>query len=211
MAGRRGSAAHADVAEERAFGVDRGVVRNADPADDGAGLGDGERGVGRLLGADAFEHRVSAVAVGQVLELLDGFVAAGGDDVGRAPLAGELVARLGLAAEHDDALGAEHPGRQDAGQTDCAVTDDSDGVALADLGADGGVVAGRHDVGQGQQRGQRLVGEVRAGHLEQRAVGLRNADELGLAAVVGAASAEEAAVDAGGVEAGLGSSGRCRR
>ena len=118
------------------------VVRNTDPADDGAGLGDGEGGLGRLLGADAFEHRVGAVPVGQVLELLDRFVAAGGDDVGRAPLAGQLVARLGRAAEHDDALGAEHLGRQDAGQTDRAVADDRDRVTLADLGADRGVVAG---------------------------------------------------------------------
>ena len=46
------------------------------------------------------------------------------------------------AAEHDDALGAEHPCGQDAGQTDRAVTDDGDGVTVADPGADGGVVAG---------------------------------------------------------------------
>ena len=51
------------------------------------------------------------------------------------------------------------------------------------VGADRGVVAGAHDVGQGQQRGHRLVGEVGAGNLDQGAVGLRHPDELGLAAV----------------------------
>ena len=137
------------------------------------------------------------------MQLLDGVVTAGGDDVGGTPLAGQRVPGLGRAAEHDDPLGAEHPGGQDAGQADRAVTDDRDRVSGLDPGADGGVVAGGHHVGQGEQRGHRLVGEVRALDLDQGAVGLRDADELGLAAVTLATLAEEAAVDAGGVEAGL--------
>ena len=56
-------------------------------------------------------------------------------------------------------------------------------LAGLDLGADGGVVAGGHDVGERQQRAQHLVGVAGAGDGDERAVGERDADRLALAAV----------------------------
>ena len=70
--------------------------------------------------------------------------------------------------------------------------DHGDRVALLDPGADGGVVAGRHDVGEREQRGHRLVGVAVARDRDQRAVGKRHPHRLALAAV--AVHREEAAV-----------------
>ena len=99
------------------------------------------------------------------------------------PLAGELVPVLVRAGEHNDALSAEHLGRQDARKADCAIADHGNGSALLDVGADGGVIAGAHDVGEGEQRGHGLVREATAGYRHEGAVGLRYSDVLGLAAV----------------------------
>ena len=68
-----------------------------------------------------------------------------------------------------------------------------------DVGADGGVVAGRHHVRERQQRGEHLVGVPGAGDRDERAVGERDADRLALAAV--AVGRVEAAGDAGGRDA----------
>ena len=99
---------------------------------------------------------------------------------------------------------------EDGGEADGAVTDDGDGVAPLDAGADGGVVAGRHHVGQGQQRAQHGVGVAGAGDRDEGAVGERDADGFALAAVDGAV-AEVAAGDAADRRAVAGSAGRCRR
>ena len=74
--------------------------------------------------------------------------------------------------------------------------------ARADARADRGVVAGAN-VRERKQRRQPLVGDVRCRDGDQGAVGVRNADVLGLAPVSVLTLTEEAAVDAGGVEAGL--------
>ena len=86
-AGRGRAATHADVAVEGRLAVDLDIVWDADPADDRTGRGDGERGVTRVGGADAFEHRVGAEAVRELLKLLDRRLAAGFDDVGGTPFA----------------------------------------------------------------------------------------------------------------------------
>ena len=65
------------------------------------------------------------------------------------------------------------------------------------------MVAGSHDVCQREEGGHRLVAEVRARDREEGAVGLRNTDELGLAAITLAVLPEDAAMHAGAVEAGL--------
>src|SRR4051795_4850239 len=77
------------------------------PADDRAGLGDGEGGLGGFIGADAFQHGVGAVAVGQVLKRLHRRLAAIGDEVGRTRLKGEGVRVLVSAAEYNDPPCAE--------------------------------------------------------------------------------------------------------
>ena len=65
------------------------VLRHADPADGAARPRDAERGDHRLRVADALEHRVGAVAAGQLAHALDRLVAALADDVGGAELAAE--------------------------------------------------------------------------------------------------------------------------
>lgn len=106
-----------------------------------------------------------------------------------------------LCHQGDDPLGAEPLGGQYAAQPDGPVADDGDGGALADARAHGGMVAGAHDVGEGEQTGQQVVvGDGLGGQLDQGAVGVRDPDGLALAAVV-ADRAPEAAVHAGGVQA----------
>ena len=51
-----------------------------------------------------------------------------------------------VPSEKDDLLCAEALGRNDATQTDCAVTDYGCFLATAHLCDDGGVMAGSHDV-----------------------------------------------------------------
>src|SRR3954471_7765353 len=108
--GGRGSAAPADVAEERLVERHR-AVGDTDDADRGAGPGDRGGGVDGLLGADALEGGVDADAGSEVEDGLVGLVAAGVDDVGGAELASQALP-VGVAAEGDDPLGAEPLRRQ---------------------------------------------------------------------------------------------------
>ena len=162
----------------------------------GRGGGDG------LGGADALQGGVGADAVGEVQHRLVGRVAAFFDDVGGAELQGELLA-VGVAAEGDDPLGAQPLGGQDGGQADRPVADDRHGVAGLDAGAHRGVMAGGHDIRQGQQRLERLVGMARAGDRDQGAAGERDAHRLALAAVDHAVAEVPAphAADGGAVQA----------
>ncbi len=67
-------------------------------------------------------HRVGSVAAGQLMYLLDAFLAALGDDVGGAELATQIGA-IGVAAHQDDLLGTEPLGGQHRTQTYRAVSD----------------------------------------------------------------------------------------
>jgi hypothetical protein len=178
------------VGVEQFLAVDLHAVRDADEADVAAGSGGVQGLLHRLWGADAFEDGVRADAVGHVLDAGHALVAAFGDDVGGAELGRELLP--GLVPRHgDDPLRAEFLGRDDGGQADRAVADHRDGGAGPDLGGHGGVPAGAHDVGAGQQGGDVLVvGPLGGG--DQGAVGQQDADVLGLAA----ARADELAVQA---------------
>ena len=60
------------------------MLGNADPADRTARPRNLDRGLHRLVEADAFEDRIHAVAVGQLLDALDRLGAALADDVRRA-------------------------------------------------------------------------------------------------------------------------------
>src|SRR5882762_9412262 len=55
----------------------------------------------RLLGADAFQHRVSADSVGQLLDSRNTFITSLSDNVGRTKFACELLARR-VTAHRDD-------------------------------------------------------------------------------------------------------------
>ena len=112
--------------------------------------------VHRLLVADALEDGVGAEAAGQLAHALDRLLAALADDVGRAELSRQRDP-VGMAAEEDDLLGAEPLGGDHAAQADGAVADDGHGLARADLGGDGRVVARPHHVGEGEQRRHQRV------------------------------------------------------
>ena len=62
--------------------------------------------------------------------------------------------------EGDDPLGAEPLGGQRRAEPHGAVADDGDDLARAGAAAHRGVVAGAHDVGEGQDRGEQLLGRV---------------------------------------------------
>ena len=86
------------------------------------------------------------------LILRDALIAAFGDDVGGAELAGQLLAGF-VAAHRDDPLGAELPGGQYGEQSDRTVTDDRDSLAGAGFGGDCPEPAGAEHVGGGEQAG----------------------------------------------------------
>ena len=97
-----------------------------------------------------------AEPAGELLDLRHALVAALGHDVGRAELAGELLAGL-VAAHRDDALGAQLLGGEHAEQADRAVADDRDRLAGAHLGRIGGKPARAQDIGGRQQTRDQVV------------------------------------------------------
>jgi hypothetical protein len=94
---------------------------------------------------------VRAKAGGQFAHSFDGLVAALADDVRRTELVPERNPLL-IAAQQDDLFGAETLRGDDAAQADCAIADDSDGLAGRDMRRYRGVMAGAHDVGEREQR-----------------------------------------------------------
>src|SRR3954452_12520676 len=72
VASGRGSTARSDVAEERNIGVDGRVVRDADAADDGPGLGDGEGGVRCHFAANPFQDGVGGEVDARLAPCLGG-------------------------------------------------------------------------------------------------------------------------------------------
>jgi hypothetical protein len=104
-----------------------------------------------------------------------------------------------VAAHEDDLLGAQPSGGQDRRQSHRAVADHRHRRALVDAGGHGTVVAGAEHVRQGEQ-GRQQLGILTDGQLDQRALGLRDAYGLALAAVH-AVGPPQAAVPAGGLQA----------
>src|SRR5215218_8638020 len=92
-----------DVGEEELRAIELDTVWNADVADVPAGTCRADRLPHRFLGADALEHRVGADSVRQLHDARDTVVAALGDDVGRAELAGEPLPRF-VPTHRDDAV-----------------------------------------------------------------------------------------------------------
>ena len=99
-----------------------------------------------------------------------------------------------MAAHDDDLLGTKPLRGDHAAESDGTVADHGDALPGADLGDDGRVVAGAHDVGEGEQGGhQRVV--LADGQRVEGPVRLRDAHGFGLrAGHVGVP--EEAAMDA---------------
>ena len=104
-----------------------------------------------------------------------------------------------MPAHEDDLLGAQPLGGQHRRQAHRAVADHRHRRARADPGGHGAVVAGAEHVRQGEQRRQQR-GVLADGQLDQRALRLRHAYGLALAAVH-AVGRPQAAVPAGGLQA----------
>ena len=118
--------------------------------------------VDRLRGADALQRGVDADAVGELAGRRRSASSPRASTMSVAPNVRASCWRAGLRLR---AMIRSAPRRSDGehgGEADGAVADDGDRVARLDAGADGGVVAGRHDVGQGQQRPQHRVGVARS-------------------------------------------------
>jgi hypothetical protein len=128
----------------------------------------------RLLRADALEHCVSADSVGQLLDAGNAVFAALSHDVGRAELAGQLLARL-VAAHRDDALRTHLLGREHGEEADCAVTDDRDRHTGLDIGRIGGEPACAKHIGDRQQARDLVRGHARG--RDECPVGQRHAQQ----------------------------------
>jgi hypothetical protein len=107
-------------------------------------------GTSENWGAHGFKDDVRSVAVREFLDPGNALLAALGDDVGGTEFAAEFGAGH-VPAHEDDARGAHQLGGKNGGEADGAVTDHGDGLAGLDAGLLGGVVAGRHDIGEAQQ------------------------------------------------------------
>jgi hypothetical protein len=145
----------------------------------------------------ALDDRVGAEPVGEVLDPGHPVLAALGDDVGRAELAGKPLAGL-VAAHGDDPVGAELAGGQHGQQPDRAVTDHRHRLVWAGLGGHRPEPAGAEHIGGGQQARDQVV-RRKLGGGDQGAVGQRDPQVLGL----GTLGADGLPVDAGGLVAGL--------
>jgi hypothetical protein len=150
--------------------------------------------------ADALQHVVGA-APGELADAGDALLAALAHLVGgpEAPGDGQPVV---VAPHDDDPLGPEPPGGQHGAEADGAVAHHDCRRAGPHAGAEGGVVAGAHDVAEGGERGgQPVVGEVGVGRQrDQRPIGEGHPHGLPLPAVL--RPAPVAAAHAGGVEPG---------
>ena len=166
---------------ERAQAVDAGGLH--DLAGDRVGHQPGER-VRELaarravrLHADRVDDRVRPAAVGELAHRAGHAV--GAADVDRphavALRAGEP---LGHEVEPDDQLGAEVLGDAARHLADRAEADDGDAAALRDLGVADGLPRGGQHVGEEQEA---VVGRA-VGDLDRPVLGLRDAQQLGLAA-----------------------------
>src|SRR3954471_17844356 len=127
-----GATEKTDVPEEQVCAIEYDAMRDTDVADRSARSCGPDRLLHRLLSANALEDRISADTVRQLLDPLDTFVAALGDDVSGAELACKLLARL-VTAHRDDPLRAHLLRREHAEESDRAVTHDDDRRAGLDV------------------------------------------------------------------------------
>ncbi len=158
---RGGATVEVDVSIEKLLAVKLDTVGDADVAHRTARARGANSLHHRLLGADTFEHRVGADAIGQLLGAVHALVAAAGNNVGRAEVPGERLARL-VTAHRDDPPCAHLPGGEHTEEADRAVTDDYDRRAWLHIRRAGGEPAGAHDVGERQKaRSYVIRGNIR--------------------------------------------------
>ena len=125
---------------------------------------------------DRLDHRLRAAPAGGLVDLGDGVAAGGVDGLGA-----ELLGAGQAVGDHVDGEDPRRPvelGALQGEHADRPEPDHHDGVARGDVGALRAEVAGGEDVGE--QHGL-LVGDA-LGDLDDRRVGRRHGDRLGLAA-----------------------------
>jgi hypothetical protein len=129
----------------------------------------------------AFQDRVRTLTSGELAHAPHRCFAALADDIGCAKrLAQSDPVRM--AAEQDDAFRAATSGGDDAAQSDSTIANDCRRHAWPHVGANGRMMACRHDIGQGEQRGhERVVLADRQRH--ERAVRVWHPDCLALATI----------------------------
>src|SRR6266700_8335150 len=93
-----------DVRKEQLLTIEFDTVRNAEETYVAARARSSNRLHHRLLGADAFQHRVSADTVGEFFDSRNTFITSLSDNVGRTKFACELLARR-VTAHRDDSCG----------------------------------------------------------------------------------------------------------
>jgi hypothetical protein len=166
------------------------LVGDADETDVPTGTSGADRLQERLLGPDGFDHAVRPEPSGEFLDLPGSLIAAFGDDVCGAELAGQRLP-VGMARHRDDALGTQLLGGQHPHQPNGAIADHGDGLAGSDLGGVGSEPAGSEHVGGGQQRRDQILVWLPRGS-DEGAVGVWDAGLLRLGADGGR---DELAVD----------------
>jgi hypothetical protein len=120
-------------------------MRNADATDCATRTRDADSRAHRLFEADALEDRVDAETAGDLAHALHCGIAAFAYGVGRAELSGERDP-VGMAAEHDDLLGAEALRGDHTAQTDSPVADNGNFLSWTHLRRDGCMMASAHHV-----------------------------------------------------------------
>jgi hypothetical protein len=153
-----------------------------DCTDDAARACDGERGVHRLAGSDAFQRGLDAETIGHLAYGLGGRIPTLLDDIRCTELAGDRLAGR-VPGQRDDPLSTEPARGEHRRQSHRAIADDRDRHAWADPGADGRMVAGAGHIGERDDRPQHRVGMARPGDLHERCVAERDADGFSLSTI----------------------------
>lgn len=148
------------VLPEEDGGIDVFSIRYAYASYDGSRAAYFGCCIKRELCAYAFKGSVGAGSVGHRHDFGDNFIASFCDDVCCTEFKGEFLA-VYVAAHGNDALGSAHSGGNDAAEADSAVTHDDDGIPFLHFSRSGGMVAGRHDIGQCQEGIEVGIGVVR--------------------------------------------------
>ena len=147
-----------------------------------------------MVRPDAFEGGIHADVSSHLLDGSCRRIASLGEDVRGAELARERLA-CWVSRQRDDARGPEAFGGDDRAESNRAVADDCHHAPGLHPGADCGVVAGAHHVGEGEKRQHGLVRMTEARDLHERAACQWNANRFALPAV-DTTVPERAAVDA---------------
>ena len=143
---RSNPAAHSHIVVKRWLGSwNRLLLRNPDAPHRATRTSDADRGIHRLFKADAFQHRVDAVATGEFANSLHRRVASLAHDVCRAEILGECNA-VGMPAKYNNLLGTKSLCGNDTAQSHSSIADHGHTLSRCHPRDDRGVVSGADHV-----------------------------------------------------------------